>query len=44
MYLPQLSGGTIMNEQLTLEDIIALENDYEIEEEFMEMFSEIRVS
>ena len=42
--MPQLSGGTIMNEQLTLEDIIALENDYEIEEEFMEMFSEIRVS
>ena len=33
-----------MNEQLTVEDIIVLEKDYEIEEEFMEMFSEIRVS
>jgi hypothetical protein len=32
-----------MNEQLTLEDIIALEKDYEIEEEYMEMLSEIRV-
>ncbi len=32
-----------MNEQLTLEDIIVLEKDYEIEEEYMEMLSEIRV-
>ncbi len=32
-----------MNEQLTLDDIIALEEDYEIEEEYMEMLSEIRV-
>ncbi len=32
-----------MNEQLTLEDIIALEKDFEIEEEYMEMLSEIRV-
>ena len=44
MHLPQDTGGTIMNEQLTVEDIIVLEKDYEIEEEFMEMFSEIRVS
>jgi hypothetical protein len=33
----------IMNEQLTLEDIIVLEKDYDIEEEYMEMLSEIRV-
>ena len=32
-----------MNAQLTGEDIIALEKDYEIEEEYMEMLSEIRV-
>ena len=32
-----------MNEQLTLEDIIVLEKDYDIEEEYMEMLSEIRV-
>ncbi len=32
-----------MNEQLTPDEIILLEDVYEIEDEYMELFSELRI-